>query len=51
MSLTQLVLCSLGVVLFVLGAINMLRKEKNAWYFLIPGILIFISGCLILSSQ
>jgi uncharacterized membrane protein len=44
----EVVLWSVGALLIVIGAVNRRRKEKNALYFLIPGIVIFILGCLVL---
>jgi hypothetical protein len=48
MSLPQVILCSIGALLIVVGSINLRRKEKGALYFLIPGVVIFILGCLII---
>jgi hypothetical protein len=48
MSLPQLILWCIGAVLITIGAINLRPKKDNAWLFLLPGIVIFILGCLLL---
>jgi hypothetical protein len=46
----QIILCSLGAILIVIGVIKLPRKKRWVWPILLPGIAIFLLGCLFLSK-
>jgi len=41
-------LWSVGSIFIVIGAINLLRKQKNSWGFLIAGLVVYLLSFLIM---